>query len=119
MRPSCPASPPTSDRRTDKRRSCYDDLAAAVTCVVFSPDGQRLAFADLDRIVRLWHVRTGTEDSPGKEPISLDGPEPEKKRKPGALGATGEEAQAEAGCPPDATTSHIEAAAQSLEMVLS
>jgi WD40 repeat protein len=56
--------------------------AADVTCVVFSPDGQRLASADLDLVVRLWDVRTGKEDAPRKEPIHLDGPEPEKMRKP-------------------------------------
>ena len=44
---------------------------------------------------------------------------PPRRRPPGAVGAAGAEAPAEAGRPPDATTSRGQAAAESLEMVLS
>ena len=44
---------------------------------------------------------------------------PPRRRPPGAVGAAGAEASAEAGCPPDATPSRGQAAAESLEMVLS
>ena len=40
---------------------------------------------------------------------------PPRRRPPGAVGAAGAEAAAEAGCPPDATTSRGQAAAESLE----
>ena len=44
---------------------------------------------------------------------------PPRRRPPGAMGAAGAEASAEAGGPPDATPSRGQAAAESLEMVLS
>jgi WD40 repeat protein len=70
------------DAATGRQVHALRGHEAAVTCVVFSPDGKRLASADLDRFVRLWDVRTGKEDTPRPEPIRLDGPEPETKRKP-------------------------------------
>ena len=70
------------DATTGREVHALQGHATAVTCVVFSPDGQRLASADLDRVVRLWDVQTGKEDMPRMEPIRMDGPEPEKERKP-------------------------------------
>ena len=49
---------------------------------MFSPDGKRLASADLKREVRLWDVRTGQEDTPPHEPIHLGGSNPAEQRKP-------------------------------------
>ena len=43
---------------------------------------------------------------------------PPRRRPPGAVGAAGTEASAEAGCPPDATTSHRQTGTQSREVVL-
>jgi WD40 repeat protein len=55
---------------------------AAISCVTFSPDGQWLASADLDRIVRIWDVRTGNEYlAPGGH-IHLEGFTNVEKRMP-------------------------------------
>jgi hypothetical protein len=43
---------------------------------------------------------------------------PPRRRPAGAMGAAGAEAAAEAGCPPEPTTSRGQAAGESLEMVL-